>query len=268
MARRRIRIDLTYDGTDFCGWQWQERQRSVQGTVEAALTRLAGERPVRLRAASRTDSGVHARQQVSDCLIDCRLNDDDLAHALGKMLPQDVRPTRVRTVADDFSSMHHARRKTYRYRLDRSRHGDPFLARFALHHPHALDEGLIREGGRRLLGKHDWSGFADSRCTIDNRVREMSEAGYEESGTAGCFVFTADGFLTYMVRNLVGTLIEIGAGRMAPEEIERILDSGDRRLAAATAPAHGLCLWRIVYSDDTTETAEPYPAEESWRKFW
>jgi tRNA pseudouridine38-40 synthase len=250
MSQRRIRIDLTYDGTAFCGWQWQERQRTVQGTVEAALTRLAGDVPVRLRAASRTDSGVHARQQVTDCLIDSRLDDDRLAHALGKMLPDDVRPTRVQTVATDFSSMHHALRKTYRFRLDRSRHGDPMVARFAVHHPHALDRELVREGARRLVGKHDWSGFADSRCTIENRVRELFEAGYEESEDRGRFVFTADGFLTYMVRNLVGTLLEIGAGRMAPTDIDRILESGDRRLAASTAPARGLCLWRIVYADD------------------
>jgi len=253
MSQRRIRIDLTYDGTAFCGWQWQERQRTVQGTVEEALTRLAGDVPVRLRAASRTDSGVHARQQVTDCVIDSRLDDDGLAHALGKMLPDDVRPTHVRTVATDFSSMHGALRKTYRYRLDRSRHGDPMAARFAVHHPHALDPGLVREGAKRLVGKHDWSGFADSRCTIENRVRELFEAGYEESDDAGWFVFTADGFLTYMVRNLVGTLLEIGAGRMAPTDIDRILESGDRRLAASTAPARGLCLWRIVYSGEHPE---------------
>jgi len=255
MGQRRIRIDLTYDGTAYCGWQWQANQRTVQGTIEHALTRLAGDIPVRVRAASRTDSGVHARQQVADCLIDSRLDDDGLAHALGKILPNDVRPTCVRTVDDDFSSMHDALRKTYRYRLDRSRHGDPFLARFALHHPHVLDVTLVREAVRRLLGTHDWSGFADSRCTIENRIREMSEVSYEESDGAGRFEFTADGFLTYMVRNLVGTLLEIGAGRMAPSVVDHILVSGDRRLAAATAPSRGLCLWRIVYSDDPRGTA-------------
>jgi len=250
MSERRVRIDLTYDGTDFCGWQWQQHQRTAQGTVEQVLTRLAGDVPVRLRAASRTDSGVHARQQVADCLIDSRLDDDGLAHALGKMLPADVRPTGVRTVAGTFNSMHDAVRKSYRYRLDRSSHGDPLLARFAVHHPHALGVGLVREGARRLVGKHDWSGFADSRCTIENRVRHMSVADYEETTEGGRFVFTADGFLTYMVRNLVGTLLEVGAGRMDPAVIDRILASGDRRLAGATAPAKGLCLWQIAYSDD------------------
>jgi tRNA pseudouridine38-40 synthase len=248
MSERRIRIDLTYDGTDFCGWQWQQDQRTVQGTVEQVLTRLAGDVPVRLRAASRTDSGVHARQQVADCLIDSRLDDDGLAHALGKMLPADVRPTSVCTVPGGFSSMRDAVRKSYRYRLDRSNHGDPLVARFTVHHPHALDASLVRAGARRLIGKHDWSGFADSRCTIENRVRNMSEADYVESAEGGYFLFTADGFLTYMVRNLVGTLLEIGSARMDPAVIDRVLASGDRRLAGATAPARGLCLWQIVYS--------------------
>jgi tRNA pseudouridine38-40 synthase len=255
MTQRRIRIDLTYDGTDFRGWQWQTGHRTVQAVLEDALSRLAGDVPVRVRAASRTDSGVHARQQVADCLIDTRLDDEGLAHALGKMLPDDVRPTGLRTVPQGFSSMRDALRKTYRYRLDRSRHGDPFMARFALHHPHDLDSGRMEEGLARLLGEHDWSGFADSRCTIENRVRVLHEASYDERDAAGRFVFTADGFLTYMVRNLVGTLLEIGARRMEPSIIDRILSSGDRRLAAATAPARGLCLWQIVYSGSAGETS-------------
>jgi tRNA pseudouridine38-40 synthase len=251
MTQRSIRVDLAYDGTDFAGWQWQEGQRTVQGTVEAALTRLAGDVPVRLRAAGRTDSGVHARQQVADCPIDCRLDDEGLAHALGKMLPEDVRPLRVRTVPPEFDSMRHALRKTYRYRLDRTPHGNPLVARYPLHYPHTFEEERVRRALALLVGRRDWSGFADSKCRIDNRVRELFEATYiagDEDG-AGWFSFTADGFLTYMVRNMVGTLLEIAGGRMRVELIERILETGDRRLGAATAPAKGLCLWRVVYSE-------------------
>jgi tRNA pseudouridine38-40 synthase len=109
----------------------------------------------------------------------------------------------------------------------------------------------VRRALALLVGRRDWSGFADSKCRIDNRVRELSEATYiagDEDG-AGWFSFTADGFLTYMVRNMVGTLLEIAGGRMRVELIERILETGDRRLGAATAPAKGLCLWRVVYSE-------------------
>jgi tRNA pseudouridine38-40 synthase len=249
MARRRIRIDLAYDGTDFEGWQLQTRGRTVQGTVEAALTRLAGDRPVRLRAASRTDSGVHARQQVADGLIDTRLDDAGLERALRALLPPDVRATRVATVPPGFHSMRDALLKTYRYRVDLSPHGDPLIARYALHHPFPFERGRVERGLAMLLGRRDWSGFADSRCRIRDRVRRLSRAEWcVEADDRGCFVFSADGFLTYMVRNLVGTLLEVARGTMEPDVIPRILRSGDRRLAAATAPARGLCLWEIVYA--------------------
>ncbi len=256
MGRRRIRIDLAYDGAGFAGWQFQPRQRTVQGTVEEALTRLQGGSRVRLRAAGRTDAGAHARQQVADCEIDCRLDDARLAHALGRVLPPDVKPLAVRTVDRRFDAQRDARRKTYRYRLDRTPHADPFLARYALHWPHELDEASVRGALRQLVGRHEWSAFADSRCRIGDRVREMYEAAYEATSAAECwFTFTADGFLTYMVRNIVGTLLEVARGRLTAADVERILVSGDRRLAGATAAARGLVLWRVVYADRPTPPA-------------
>ena len=245
---RRIRIDLAYDGTDFAGWQWQARERTVQATVEEVLARLAGDRPVRLRAASRTDSGVHARQQVADGLIDTRLDDPGIARALAALLPPDVRPTSVETVPAEFNSMRDALRKTYRYRVDLSRHGDPLLARYAVHHPGRFDRERVARALELLPGRRDWSGFVDSRCRVSQRVRLLGEAAWlDEPAQGGWFVFSADGFLTYMVRNMVGTLLEIARGKMPVEAIPRILETGDRRLAAATAPARGLCLWQIDY---------------------
>lgn len=250
MPLRRIRIDLAYDGTDFAGWQWQARERTVQATVEQVLGRLAGDRPVRLRAASRTDSGVHARQQVTDGLIDTRLDDRGLARALVALLPPDVRPTRVETVPPEFHSMRDALRKTYRFRIDLSPHGDPLIARYAVHHRGRFDRERVARALEQLPGRRDWSGFVDSRCRVRQRVRRLGEAVWlDESSDRGCFVFTADGFLTYMVRNMVGTLLEIARGTMAVEAIPRILETGDRRLAAATAPAHGLCLWQVDYPE-------------------
>ncbi|HXV74937.1 MAG TPA: tRNA pseudouridine(38-40) synthase TruA [Candidatus Polarisedimenticolaceae bacterium] len=249
MTLRRIRLELSYDGTDFAGWQWQDGRRTVQGVVEQALRRLAGDRVVRLRAAGRTDAGVHARAQVADCLIDSRLDDDTLARALGRMLPPDVRPRSVATVDRGFSAMRQAVRKTYRYRVDRSRFGNPLIARFALHCPDPLDAQRIERTLAMLVGRRDWSGFADSRCRVENRVRDLTEATFREhDGDEASFHFTADGFLTYMVRNMVGTVLEIGRGRMPVEVIGRMLASRDRRLGAATAPARGLCLWEVVYA--------------------
>jgi len=249
--RRRVRIDLAYDGTDFAGWQFQPRQRTVQGVLESELTRLAGGEPVHARGAGRTDAGVHARGQVADVEFTQRLDDARLAHALRSVLPPDLRPLRVRTVPADFHAQRDALRKTYAYRLDLSLAGDPFRDRYALHHPRQLDLRAVREGLRMLPGKRDWSGFTGSACTIDDRVRTVTAAELVgPRDETACFRFEGDGFLTHMVRNLVGTLLEIGRGRMPVERIGEILESRDRGRAGPTAPAHGLCLIGIVYPGD------------------
>jgi tRNA pseudouridine38-40 synthase len=248
---RRLRLDLAYDGTDFAGWQFQPGQRTVQGVVEQALSEIQGEGMVRLRGAGRTDSGVHAQQQVADGEIRTRLDDAALAQALRRMLPTDVRPLRVSTCSPDFHSQIHCVSKSYRYRLDLSRHGDPFAARHALHYPHRLDPCLLEETLARLPGRRDWTGFAASSCDKEGRVRHLLEARLERvAGDRLVLVFTADGFLKYMVRNIVGTLLEIGGGRMAADTIERVLVTGDRNLAGPTAAARGLCLTRVRYADD------------------
>ena len=251
MSSRRIRVDLAYDGTDFEGFQLQARGRTVQGTVEEVLTRLASGRLVRLRAASRTDSGVHARRQVVDGLIDTRLDDRGLERALTGLLPPDVRATRVSTVPETFHSMHQAVAKTYRFQVDLSRHGDPLIARYAVHHAGRFERARVEHGLALLSGRRDFTGFADSRCRVLERVRDLSRAEWLPVDEArGFFVFRADGFLTYMVRNMVGTLFEVARGAMPVEAIPEILETRDRRLGAATAPARGLCLWDVEYPSD------------------
>ena len=254
---RRIRIDLSYDGTDFAGWQFQPGRRTVQGVVEEALARIDGDRAVRVRGAGRTDAGVHARTQVADCYLGSALDDASIGHALHCMLPSDVRPLGVRTVEHGFNSWRESLRKTYRYRLDLSRYGDPFAARFAWFHPYRMDLPRLRQALALLPGKRDWSGFAGSACTVANRVRELAEARYEQPANGeGWFVFTADGFLTHMVRNLVGTLVEVARHELPVDRVEAILSTGDRRLAGPTAPARGLCLWEVAYAERSAAVAE------------
>lgn len=249
---RRFRFDLAYDGTAFCGWQVQPRERTAQGVLEECLTRLQGGQPVRVRGAGRTDAGVHARQQVADARLRTSLGEAELGRALGSMLPEDLRPLRVRVVPEAFDSRRDALSKTYRYRLDRSPQGDPFAARYALHHSGPLDLEAMQDALRRLPGRRDWSGFAGSACAVRNRVRDLSEASYDDrEEQEGWFSFTADGFLTHMVRNLVGTLLEVGRGRFEAGRIDRILAEGDRSLAGPTAAARGLILWKVVYRHDT-----------------
>lgn len=247
---RRARIDLAYDGTDFAGWQIQPRARTVQGVLEAALTTIQGGTPARVRGAGRTDSGAHARGQVADVEIATLLDDARLLRALDSMLPGDVRPVALHTVPSAFHSQHDAISKTYRYVLDRSPHGDPFLARYALHHPHAMDLDAVADALRRLPGRRNWSGFVGAACPCEDRVRHLTEASCRElSKDLLAFTFAADGFLTHMVRNLVGTLLDIARGHVPPERIDEILASRDRTLAGPTAPAHGLCLERVEYGE-------------------
>jgi tRNA pseudouridine38-40 synthase len=249
-VERRVRIDLTYDGTAYAGWQIQPRSKTVQGVVEEALSRLHGGQRVRLCGAGRTDSGAHARGQVADALVATRCDDGALLQALGHMLPDDVRPCRVLTVPPAFHAQHHATSKTYRYLVDTTATGDPWRRRYSLAFPLEMDEGAVDAALALLPGTRDWSGFAGSACTVSDRVRTVTEARRVVLRPGlQAFVFTADGFLTHMVRNLVGTLLEVGRRRMAPERIEEVFATRDRRRAGPTAEAKGLCLTRVVYDE-------------------
>jgi tRNA pseudouridine38-40 synthase len=251
---RRVRIDLAYDGTGYAGWQLQPGQPTVQGALEQVLGRIHEGREVRVRGASRTDAGVHARAQVADAVVLDRFDDAELLRALTSLLPEDIRPIRVVSVPDGFHAQHHAREKTYRYLIDTSRHGDPFLSRFAIRWPHAMDVAAIDAALALLPGRRDWSGFTGAACTMRDRVRTLTSARREvvdEGRTA--FVFAADGFLTHMARNLVGTMLDLGVGRYGPDRIHEILESGDRARAGPTAPAKGLCLDGVRYEESPNE---------------
>jgi tRNA pseudouridine38-40 synthase len=251
---RHFRIDLAYDGTEFAGWQAQAHGRTVQATLEAVLSRLQGNRALRVRGAGRTDSGVHARAQVADFHLRTDLEPRALEHALRGMLPPDLRPLRLREVDQSFDARGDASCKTYRYRLDRTAAGDPFLARFALHYPYPIDRAAVAQALLRLPGKRDWSAFAGAKCEVQDRTRNLTEARYEEneSKEQGWFSFSANGFLTHMVRILVGTLLEVARGKIEPQRIDEILASRDRAQAGPTAPAKGLVLWKIAYPGDST----------------
>ncbi len=247
---RRVRIDLAYDGTDYAGWQLQANAPTVQGVLEQALAVLHEGRLVRVRGAGRTDSGAHARGQVADAWVSTRCDDAALLSALSGLLPADVRPQRVLTVPDEFHARHDARSKTYRYLLDRTPHGDPWRRRYALRWSRPFDERAVDFALAGLLGAHDWSGFTGAACVIEDRVRTLTDARrLAVRPGLDAIVLSADGFLTHMARTIVGTMLELGRGAIGPERVREILESKDRRLAGPTAPAHGLCLERVVYDD-------------------
>jgi tRNA pseudouridine38-40 synthase len=242
----KYKITIQYLGTKYHGWQIQRNQATVQGVLKECLTTLAG-KPITLVGASRTDSGVHALGQVAHFRFPTRRSISDLRKALNAILPQEIRVSRLERVPDNFHAQKSARKKLYEYRIYNGPVLPPFSYGRICHIVHPLDYARIQEGAGLLLGTHDFSGFAASTSTAKNRVREIYESRITKHGRYLIYRVEANGFLHHMVRNIVGTLLEMGLHKRPPADILRILESADRREAGVTAPPEGLYLVRIWY---------------------
>ena len=246
------KLTLQYDGTDFHGWQVQSDGRTVQGEVARALALLEGGEVV-VHGAGRTDAGVHAEGQVASLRLTREIAPERLRAALNGNLARDVRVMEAGTAADDFHARYSARGKTYVYRILNAPVMSPFLARYALHEARPLDLERMRGAARLFLGRHDWTAFSAAQSEARTRVRTVTELEVTDQFDAcarGRLIeirASADGFLRYMVRSIAGTLLAVGRGEAGEEVIERAIDTGDRSLAAATAPAHGLTLVEVRY---------------------
>jgi tRNA pseudouridine38-40 synthase len=248
-AARNIRATLAYDGTDFCGWQRQKGAPTVQEAIEKKLARITGE-TVSATAAGRTDAGVHATGQVINFRTRGRIPTERVAAALNSLPPYTVVARHPREVPEAFHARYDAVRRTYRYYLLRAR-SSPFLGRYTCPAAWLDNEGLdrMRAALPALVGEHDFSSFATASET-ENRVRTVYTAALREKGPLVIVTLAANGFLRGMVRAVVGTLLEIAAGKRDVTEMERILAARDRRAAGETAPARGLFLARVEYSEE------------------
>jgi tRNA pseudouridine38-40 synthase len=245
---QNYKIVLAYDGTDFRGWQRQPDERTIQGTVEEAVFKITQKR-VSVHGAGRTDAGVHALGQAANFRLATRLGPEELFRALNAVLPWDVRILRLTRVPPEFEARRSARSKIYRYRIVRTRGTSPFDFRYALHWPFPLNLKAMRAAAALFVRRADFNSFSSNRER--NPVRTVRRSRLQRSGGELVYTVEADGFLRYMVRTMVGTLIEIGRGKYPPERIEEIFRGGDRSLAGPTAPAKGLCLVRVDYSSRT-----------------
>jgi tRNA pseudouridine38-40 synthase len=250
---RTIRLLIQYDGTGFVGWQRQESGTSIQGLIEEALARIEGS-PVTLHGAGRTDAGVHAAGQVASARLTTSLDDATLARALNANLPPSIRVFDVATVADDFHARFSARSKTYEYRIWNGAAVPPFLRQFVWHVPQPLAIDLIQQGADALVGEHDFAAFQGTGGTVHTTVRTVTSARWipdkarlPVEGALLTFEMRGEGFLRHMVRAVTGTLVEIGLGRRASDDIPRLLASRDRSQAGRTAPACGLFLMKVDY---------------------
>jgi tRNA pseudouridine38-40 synthase len=241
---KNYRVVLSYDGTAYFGWQRQPLKRTIQGEVEAAVSRLAGE-PVKVIGAGRTDAGVHALGQVANFKAALKLSEAELEKALNALLPEDIRATGLEKVPASFHARRDAVAKVYQYRICRSRLVSPFAVRYVLSWPHPLRVGRMRQAAALFVRRDDFSGFSSNRDRFP--VRAVTRSEVHRRGDELIYTIEADGFLRYMVRTIVGTLLEIGRGRIAPLEVERIFRDKTRTLASPTAPAKGLCLVEVRY---------------------
>ncbi len=255
---RHFKLTIAYDGTDFHGWQMQANKPTIQGEIVSVLQQLTQEKII-LHGAGRTDAGVHALGQVASFRTQSGLSAQEFQRALNALLPPTIRIVGAEEVGPDFNARWSARGKTYRYRLYRGRVVPPAIWRYVLHYPFPLDEDAMRDAAARFVGMHDFASFAASTGSEDDdkersTEREIYSAELARTPDNEELVFTVRGrsFLRYMVRKMVGTLLDVGRGKLAPADIERLYELRDRSKSGPTVPPQGLVMVEVQH-------------EEAWR---
>jgi tRNA pseudouridine38-40 synthase len=243
---RNIRLTIQYDGTHYSGWQIQKNAHTIQAEMKAVLEKLTGEK-VNLVGSGRTDAGVHARAQIANFRTNSELTHSKMLMALNSHLPKDIVVTRVEDVDVKFNAQHDAVSKIYRYTISNTNFVDPFIRRYAAKCFFELDINKMRLAAKCLVGKHDFKSFQATEIHERDSVRTIKNIKIEKDGVLVYIDIEADGFLYNMVRNIAGTLIEVGRGKFTVESVKGILDKKDRRASGPTAPAHGLCLMKVKY---------------------
>jgi tRNA pseudouridine38-40 synthase len=242
---RYFKLIIAYDGTDFHGWQIQSNRPTIQGEIVNVLRRITQEN-VQLHGAGRTDAGVHA---VGSFRTQSSLSSGEFQRALNSLLPPTIRIVAAEEVGPDFNARWSARGKIYRYRLYRGKVVPPMIWRYVLHYPFPLDEDAMRDASARFVGMHDFASFAASTGSEEDdkersTEREIYATELVRSSDGEELVFTVRGrsFLRYMVRKIVGTLLDVGRGKLNPDDVDRLFDMKDRSKSGPTVPPQGLCM--------------------------
>ncbi|MGB2899155.1 MAG: tRNA pseudouridine(38-40) synthase TruA [Candidatus Acidiferrum sp.] len=255
---RYFKLTIAYDGTDFHGWQIQAEKPTIQGEIVNVLRRLTQEH-IYLHGAGRTDAGVHALGQVGSFRTQSALSAEEFQRALNALLPQTIRIVGSEEVGPDFDARWSARGKIYRYRIYRGKVVPPMTWRYVLHYPFPLDEEAMRDAAARFAGTHDFASFAASTGSEEDdkersTEREIFSTELVRTADDEELVFTVRGrsFLRYMVRKMVGTLLDVGRGRLKPDDIDRLFELRDRSKSGPTVPPQGLVMVEVRH-------------EEAWR---
>ncbi|MEW5806316.1 MAG: tRNA pseudouridine(38-40) synthase TruA [Acidobacteriota bacterium] len=243
---RNIRMILQYVGTKYHGWQIQENAFSIQEIIEEKLSLILNEK-VRIIGAGRTDAGVHALAQVANFKTLNQLPIHKIFKGINSLLPEEIAVIDMGEAEMGFNARKDAKKKEYYYQIWNGEVIPPFLAPLAKHIPYKLDQERMSIAAAIFLGEHDFTSFCSSHSNIEDKVRTVYHSGIEVTGAMIKYRIIANGFLQHMVRNIVGTLIEIGKRKHSEREIEEILMARDRRKAGFAAPAKGLFLARVYY---------------------
>ena len=252
---RNILLTIAYDGTNFCGWQRQSNFRTVQGEVENALSIVVG-KPVEISGTSRTDSGVHAKAQCATLILDDEgIPTEHIARAVNDILAfdklegvSDVRIIGVKEMPEGFHARHDAKGKRYIYKINNSPEKSPFRRTQFYQVSHPLDVDAMKEATKYIVGEHDFKSFETAGSTVhESTVRNVYKLTVDKENDDITISIEGDGFLYNMVRIIVGTLVEVGLHKKAPEDVGKIINAKERSLAGHTAPPQGLYLDEVFY---------------------
>ncbi|MDP2939128.1 MAG: tRNA pseudouridine(38-40) synthase TruA [Candidatus Omnitrophota bacterium] len=253
---RNIKLTLEYEGTNFCGWQTQKvrsqksevrsQRRTVQETLENALKRILNEK-IKLIGSGRTDSGAHALGQVANFKTNSRLSVADIKRALNAVLPADIAIKKIEEAPSDFHSRFDVKSKIYRYTILNSPIRSVMQRNFYYFYPYKLNLNAMRQAARLLLGRKDFKSFQVSDKRYRSSKRHIKNISLKKEGNFINFDIEADGFLYKMVRSIVGTLMEVGQGKLKPKDLQKILIQKNRKFAGPTVPAKGLTLVKVIY---------------------
>ena len=243
---RNIKIIIEYDGKDYNGWQKQPNKLNIQGEIERAIEEITGEK-VDLIASGRTDAGVHALAQVANFKIEKDIPIEKIPYALNSKLKKSIRIKEAKEVDEKFHSRYTCKRKTYKYVINNSIQGTAIYRNLQYHFPEKLDDIKMNEAVKYLIGEHDFKSFKASGTSSKSSVRTIYDAKVTREGEIVTIELTGNGFLYNMVRIIAGTLVDVGEGKIKPEDVKKIIEDKDRKKAGKTLPPHGLYLVKVEY---------------------
>ena len=243
---RNIRITIEYDGKDFNGWQKQPNKLNIQGEIEKAIENITEEK-VELYASGRTDAGVHSLGQVANFKTESKIPIEKMAIAINSQVKNSIRIVKAEEVDENFHSRYNCKKKTYRYVINNSSYGSAVYRNFEYHMPVKLDYDKMKKAIKYFEGEHDFSSFKSSGTSSKSSVRTIYKAEIRKEGDRIIIELTGNGFLYNMVRIISGTLVDVGLGKIMPDDIENIIKMKDRSKAGKTLPPQGLFLVKVEY---------------------